>query len=148
MSTSSEGAQEPAVSEVAPLDLVETRDIGFHFLDFLGREAKADGIESLTAQPYTVHSTINATLQRGTEAALQEGLAHYEIENGRVQFHGAEANIADPLRTTPTPGRDANAGDRLLSFVLARSTYATRTFGLSRTLPLKAAETDARIAPL
>src|SRR5215472_7909845 len=40
------------------------RDSGFHFVDFLGREAKADGIESLTAQPYTVHSTINATLQR------------------------------------------------------------------------------------
>jgi hypothetical protein len=40
--------------------------------DFLGREAKADGIESLTAEPYTVHSTINATLQRDTKAALQE----------------------------------------------------------------------------
>ena len=71
---------------------------GFHFVDFLGREAKADGIESLTAQPYTVHSTINATLQRDTEAALQEGLAHYEIENGRVQFHGPEANIADAVQ--------------------------------------------------
>jgi penicillin-binding protein 1A len=74
------------------------RDTGFHFVDFLGREAKADGIESLTAQPYTVHSTINASLQRDTEAALQEGLAHYEIENGRVQFHGPEANIADAVQ--------------------------------------------------
>ena len=76
----------------------QRRDTGFHFVDFLGREAKADGIESLTAQPYTVHSTINATLQRDTEAALQEGLAHYEIENGRVQFHGPEANIADAVQ--------------------------------------------------
>ena len=33
----------------------QRRDTGFHFVDFLGREAKADGIESLTAQPYTVH---------------------------------------------------------------------------------------------
>ena len=45
----------------------QRRDTGFHFVDFLGREAKADGIESLTAQPYTVHSTINATLQRDTK---------------------------------------------------------------------------------
>ncbi|HEY7842649.1 MAG TPA: transglycosylase domain-containing protein, partial [Bradyrhizobium sp.] len=36
----------------------QRRDTGFHFVDFSGREAKADGIESLTAQPYTVHSTI------------------------------------------------------------------------------------------
>ena len=38
------------------------RDSGFHFVDFLGREAKSDGVESLTAEPYTVHSTINAHL--------------------------------------------------------------------------------------
>ena len=76
----------------------QRRHSGFHFVDFLSREAKADGIESLTAQPYTVHSTINATLQRDTEAALQEGLAHYEIEAGRVQFHGPEANIADAVQ--------------------------------------------------
>ncbi len=74
------------------------RDIGFHFIDFLGREAKADGVENLTADSYTVHSTINATLQRDTEAALQEGLAHYEIASGRMQFRGAEANIADAIQ--------------------------------------------------
>ena len=70
-----------ALPKIVALDR-QRRDTGFHFVDFLGREAKADGIESLTAQPYTVHSTINATLQRDTEAALQEGLAHYEIESG------------------------------------------------------------------
>ena len=86
-----------APPKIAALDR-QRRDSGFHFVDFLGREAKADGIESLTAQPYTVHSTINATLQRDTEAALQEGLAHYEIEAGRVQFHGPEANIADAVQ--------------------------------------------------
>ena len=62
------------------------RDSGFHFVDFLGREAKADGVASLTADSYTVHSTINAQLQHDTEAALQEGLAHYEISTGRAQF--------------------------------------------------------------
>jgi membrane carboxypeptidase/penicillin-binding protein len=74
------------------------RDSGFHFVDFLGREAKADGVDSLTAEPYVVHSTINAQLQRDTEAALQEGLAHYEISTGRAMFRGPEANIADAVQ--------------------------------------------------
>jgi penicillin-binding protein 1A len=74
------------------------RDSGFHFVDFLGREAKADGVPSLTADSYTVHSTINAQLQRDTEAALQEGLARYEMSSGRVLFRGPEANIADAVQ--------------------------------------------------
>src|SRR5246127_2195678 len=48
------------------------RDSGFNFVDYLGRESKTDGVDSLTAQTYTVRSTINAQLQRETEAALQE----------------------------------------------------------------------------
>jgi penicillin-binding protein 1A len=74
------------------------RESGFNFVDYLGREAKSDGVTSLTAQSYTVHSTINAQLQRETEAALQEGLAQYEIANGRVQFRGPEANLADAIK--------------------------------------------------
>ncbi|MGH6674675.1 MAG: penicillin-binding protein 1A, partial [Xanthobacteraceae bacterium] len=74
------------------------RDSGFEFVDYLGHEAKADGVENLTAAPYTVHSTIDAELQRQTEAALQEGLAKYEISTGRMQYHGPEANIADALQ--------------------------------------------------
>jgi membrane carboxypeptidase/penicillin-binding protein len=74
------------------------RDVGFHFVDFLGREARGDGVANMTANSYTVHSTINATLQREAEAALQEGLSHYEISMGRVQFRGPEANIADAVQ--------------------------------------------------
>jgi len=74
------------------------RDSGFEFVDYLGREAKSDGVASLTANSYIVHSTINAQLQQQTEAALQEGLAHYEISTGRVRFRGAEANIADAVQ--------------------------------------------------
>ena len=74
------------------------RDSGWHFIEFLGREAKSDGVASLIAEPYTVHSTINATLQREAEAALQEGLARYEMSAGRTQFHGAEANIGDAIQ--------------------------------------------------
>src|SRR6204780_3276076 len=36
-------------------------------------------------------------LQRDTEAALQEGLARYEMSSGRVVFRGPEANIADAV---------------------------------------------------
>jgi membrane carboxypeptidase/penicillin-binding protein len=74
------------------------RDSGFQFVDFLGREAKTDGIASLTAESYTVHSTIDAQLQHDTEAALQEGLAQYELSAGRVKFQGAEANLADAIQ--------------------------------------------------
>ena len=57
------------------------RDTGFHFVDQLGREAKTlAGIDSLTAQSYTVRSTINAQLQRDAEAALQEGLGAVRAE--------------------------------------------------------------------
>src|SRR6516165_1681268 len=74
------------------------RDSGFQFVDFLSREAKTDGVASLTADSYTVHSTIDAQLQRDTEAALQEGLARYERSAGRVKFQGAEANLADAIQ--------------------------------------------------
>ncbi len=74
------------------------RDSGFHFTDFVTREAKTDGVASLTADSCTVHATINAALQRATEAALQEGLAQFEINNGRVHFQGAEANLADTVQ--------------------------------------------------
>ena len=85
------------------------RDSGLHFIDFLSREAKTDGIPSLTAEPYIVHSTINATLQREAEAALQEGLARYEIDAGRVQFRGPEANIGDAIQKLSASGGAATA---------------------------------------
>jgi penicillin-binding protein 1A len=83
------------------------RDTGFHFVDFLGREAKADGVASLTARSYTVHSTIDAQLQRDTEAALQEGLARYELSTGRMQFRGPEANIGEAIRKLESDNRAA-----------------------------------------
>jgi membrane peptidoglycan carboxypeptidase len=74
------------------------RDTGFGLVDFVGREAKTDGVDSLTAKSYTVHSTVNAQLQRETEAALQEGLAQYEISAGHVVFRGPEANLTDAIK--------------------------------------------------
>jgi penicillin-binding protein 1A len=81
------------------------RDTGFHFVDNLAHEAKAvAGIDALTAQSFTVHSTIQPDLQRATEAALQEGLARFEIDSGRVTFQGAETNLANAIkRIQPEP---------------------------------------------
>jgi penicillin-binding protein 1A len=72
---------------------------GFHFVDQLGTEARTlVGLQSLTVESYTVRSTINTRLQRATEAALQEGLARYEIKNDRVRFSGPEMNLAEAVQ--------------------------------------------------
>jgi penicillin-binding protein 1A len=81
------------------------RDTGFHFVDNLAREAKSvAGIDALTSDSLTVRSTIQSDLQRATEAALQEGLARFEIDGGRVSFLAAEANLANAIkRIQPEP---------------------------------------------
>src|SRR5713226_8496200 len=69
------------------------RDIGFHFVDQVAREARAAaGIEAITAHSYMVRSTINPQLQRAVEATLQEGLWRYERGAGRLSFRAPEAN--------------------------------------------------------
>jgi membrane carboxypeptidase/penicillin-binding protein len=75
------------------------RDIGFHFVDQVAREAKAvAGINAITAHSYTVRSTISLPLQRAVEEALQEGLWRYERSAGRVQFRGPEASLAKAVQ--------------------------------------------------
>jgi penicillin-binding protein 1A len=75
------------------------RSIGFHFVDQVAREAKAiAGIDAITANSYTVRSTISPKLQRAVEQALQDGLSRFEREHGRVQFVGPEANLAKAIR--------------------------------------------------
>ena len=74
------------------------REAGFHFVDHLLREAKTKvGMQSLTSESYTVRSTINSRLQRAAEAALQEGLAHYETSSARAEFEGPEANLGESV---------------------------------------------------
>ncbi len=75
------------------------RDLGFHFVDQVAREAKSvAGIDAITANSYTVRSTINLPLQRAVEEALQEGLSRYERSAGRVQFRNAEANLSQAVQ--------------------------------------------------
>jgi membrane carboxypeptidase/penicillin-binding protein len=71
------------------------RDIGFHFVDQVAREAKAlAGLDAITANSYIVRSTISPPLQRAAEEALQEGLWRYERNAGRLAFRGPEARLA------------------------------------------------------
>src|SRR6516162_5432211 len=43
--------------------------------------------------------------RRDTEAALQEGLARYELSTGRMQFRGPEANIGEAVRKLESDNR-------------------------------------------
>jgi penicillin-binding protein 1A len=74
------------------------RDSGYYFLDHVTREARSAGIATLTAAGTTVRTTVRPDLQRATEAALQDGLARYEMRAGRTEWHGAEANLAEAVR--------------------------------------------------
>ncbi|HVL73464.1 MAG TPA: transglycosylase domain-containing protein, partial [Beijerinckiaceae bacterium] len=84
------------------------RTSGLHFLDHLDREARTVGrIEGLTAGSYRVRSTIVPEVQKAAEAALQEGLARYELATGRLAFNGPEANLAaaiEKLAAAPEDG--------------------------------------------
>jgi penicillin-binding protein 1A len=117
-----EGAAEQGSQELPRLAVYERprRDTGFHALDHLTREAKSIGIESLTASSYLVHATIHPELQRATEAALQEGLARYELNTGRLRYEGAEASLAEAVaklaadpKVTDPPWRAALKNARL-----------------------------------
>ena len=72
-------------------------------VDHLNREAKTfAGVDGLTSASFVVRSTLNAPLQRATESALQEGLARYELNTGRMRFEGAEANLAETIKRLET----------------------------------------------
>jgi len=99
----------PALPALVPYERPR-RDVGFHFVDQVAHEAKSiAGIEAITANSYTVRSTINPQLQRAVEAALQEGLSRYERSTGRVQFGGAEANLSQAILRI---GADKRPGDK------------------------------------
>lgn len=75
------------------------RDVGFYFIDHVGREAKElVGIESLSQSSYTVRSTLQPDLQLAVEIALQEGLARYERQSNRLEFTAPEANLSAAIQ--------------------------------------------------
>jgi membrane carboxypeptidase/penicillin-binding protein len=73
-------------------------EVGQNFFDYLGREVKTlPGLEPLANATYKIRSTIYPDMQAATEAALQEGLAQYEMGSGRVDFQAPEANLAEAI---------------------------------------------------
>ena len=85
------------------------RDIGFHFVDDVAREAKSiAGINAVTADSYTIRSTINSQLQRAVEESLQEGLFRYESGAGRLEFRGAEANLGQAIQRIEAEKKSTN----------------------------------------
>jgi penicillin-binding protein 1A len=86
------------------------RDIGFHFVDQVVREAKTlAGLERVTDTSYSIHSTVDPALQRAAEESLQEGLSRYERSSGRVQFTRPEANLTAAIQKLQT---DATRTDK------------------------------------
>jgi membrane peptidoglycan carboxypeptidase len=85
------------------------RDVGFHFVDEVAREAKSiAGINAITADSYTIRSTINPQLQREVEESLQEGLFRYERGAGRLEFQGAEANLSEAIQRIEAEKKSAD----------------------------------------
>jgi penicillin-binding protein 1A len=86
------------------------RDTGFYFLDEVAREAKSiAGINAITADSYTIQSTINPRLQRAVEASLQEGLFRYEHDAGRSEFKGAETNLGQAVQRIDADNKSADS---------------------------------------
>jgi penicillin-binding protein 1A len=102
------GRGSPALPKLAAYDR-SPREIGHYFVDQVSREVKSvAGIESLTADTYTVHSTINQKLQRAVEEALQEGLSRYERNAGRAHLKAPEFNLAKAIERAEA---DQKTGD-------------------------------------
>src|SRR3984893_18540479 len=108
MQEDGDAAQGPAKSglpQMVAYDHAVQRDSGYYFLDHVSREARTlAGIPSLTTASTTVRTTIRPDLQHATEAALQEGLAQYEMRNGRVAWHRPETSLAAAVRRIEAAG--------------------------------------------
>jgi penicillin-binding protein 1A len=93
-------------------DQTERRDAGYYFTDQVARDARRlAGVGSLAG--LTIRTTVRPELQRAAESALQEGLAQYEMRNGRTEWRGAEANLAGAVRRLEAEAsaeRNLNAG--------------------------------------
>jgi membrane carboxypeptidase/penicillin-binding protein len=74
------------------------RRAAYYFLDEIQREVKRNlKISGLTSGSYTVRSTIDPELQKETEAALQDGLAAWELPRRRALWTGPVGSLADDL---------------------------------------------------
>jgi penicillin-binding protein 1A len=98
-----------AFPDIVPDDQVE-RAPGSYFADYLAREIRATGnLSAFRVGSYRIQSTLHPDLQRATELALQEGLANYEKNARRIEFHGPELNLSTAIeRARAEPDSSAN----------------------------------------
>jgi penicillin-binding protein 1A len=86
-----------AFPDLIPDDKIE-RAPGSYFADYVARELRATtALGAFRLGSYRIQSTLNPDLQRATELALQEGVANYERNAGRVEFQGPELNLSDAI---------------------------------------------------
>jgi penicillin-binding protein 1A len=86
-----------AFPDLIPDERIE-RAPGSYFTDQVARELRTtSALSAFRNGSYRIQSTLHPDLQRETELALQEGLASYERNAGRVEFQGAELNLSDAI---------------------------------------------------
>ena len=99
----SDAAEKQARSDFPKIEQPTERFRGSYFADHLARELKSrNAMQALPPASYTVRSTLNPDLQHATELALQEGLARYEMDSGRMEFSGPELNLAQVVERLET----------------------------------------------
>src|SRR5262249_55731946 len=109
----SEASKIQALANLPPIQTGTEGFRGSHFADYVARELR-DRVaqDGLPVASYTIRSTLHPDLQYATELALQEGLARFEMESGRVEFKGPEANLAEALKRLQA--ETASTGDKPL----------------------------------
>jgi 1A family penicillin-binding protein len=98
-----------AFPDIVPDDQIE-RPPGSYFADYVARELTATSrLSAFRVGSYRVRSTLQPDLQQATELALQEGLANYEKNAGRVEFQGPELNLSAAMeRAAAEPDSSAD----------------------------------------
>ncbi len=145
-----------AFPDIVPDDQVE-RAPGSYFADYFGRElAATSSLSAFRVGSYRIRSTLQPDLQQATELALQEGLANYERNAGRVEFQGPELNLSaaiERLTAEPDPSANPNWLQALKSARLPRdiqwkAAVVIETGGTRRGQAIRVGVSDGRILSL
>ena len=145
-----------AFPDIVPDDQVE-RAPGSYFADYVGRElAATSSLSAFRVGSYRIRSTLQPDLQQATELALQEGLANYERNAGRVEFQGPELNLSaaiEQLTAEPDPSANPNWLQALKSARLPRdiqwkAAVVIETGGTRRGQAIRVGVSDGRILSL
>ena len=87
------------------------RDSGFDFVDYVGREAKSDGVESLPPNPTRCTRPSMRPCSARLKPRCKKAWRSTKWNPAAPQFHGAEANIADAVQKLGGVEADGRSGD-------------------------------------